>query len=93
MLPSHSLMRSPSTKILANIQRAIFAECKPLRYIEPSEEDVETSATDAEAAAEFELLMANGAPALAALHGLRAELCHGITREGRIVRGCENFLK
>ena len=92
MLPSHSLLRSPSTRILADLQRDIFAQSKPLRYEEPEDHEAEAEA-DAEAAAEAELLLAAGSSALAALLQLRAQTSQGITREGRMLRGCESFLK
>lgn len=92
MLPCHSLLRSPSTRILAELQRDIFAQSKPPRYEEP--DDVQANEEeDVEAAAEAERLLAGGSSALAALLHLRAQLSQGITREGRMLKGCESFLK
>lgn len=92
MLPSQTLLRSPSTRILAELQRDIFALTKPLKYIEANFDAVSQTDDTEDDLVESEL-QASGSTALAILLQVRADICRGITREGRVVRGCQNFLR
>lgn len=94
MLPSQTLLRSPSTRILAELQRDIFALTKPLKYIEANLDSISQleDTTDDDSGIDQELANYSGT-ALAVLLQTRADVCRGVTREGRVVAGCQNYLK
>eukprot|EP00045_Choanoeca_perplexa_P014070 m.163561 g.163561 ORF g.163561 m.163561 type:complete len:721 (+) comp16554_c0_seq1:99-2261(+) len=84
MLPSKTLMRSPSTRIIAKVQQEIMAEA-PMYYTEDlTEEEEPVDEDEDDGSVQWGKVI---------LHHARLKVCSDLTKEHRIAQGCRNMAK